>query len=98
MNTQLSDVKIDFSSYRQGLKRVAVVTVAVGAAVCTDIVLASPASIPLATLATAQHADVVKLATALVATMGFGTGAGAVLSATRAIIGRVAGIVRGMFS
>jgi len=30
--------------------------------------------------------------------MGFGTGAGAVLSATRAIIGRVAGIVRGMFS
>lgn len=98
MNTQLSDVKIDFSRYRAGLKTVGVVVGTVAVVVVTDLAMASPAAIPLSANATAQHPAVVGLATALIATMSFGAGGGAVLSATRAIIGRVAGIVRGMFS
>ena len=94
--TQLTDVKVK-SKVRTALKVVAVVGGA-AAIVATDMALASPAAIPLGANATAQHPSVVSLATALIATMSFATGGGGVLAATRAIIGRVAGIVRGMFS
>jgi len=94
--TQLVGVKAK-SKVRSVLKVVAFVGGAV-VVVTADMALASPVAIPLGANATAQHTAVVGLATALIATMSFATGGGAVLAATRAIIGRVAGIVRGMFS
>jgi len=97
MNTQLTAVKTD-SKIRSRLKTTVVVVGTVAAVVVTDMALASPAAIPLGANATAQHPAVVGLATALIATMSFATGGGGVLAATRAIIGRVAGIVRGMFA
>jgi len=94
--TQLVVAKAN-SKVRAGLK-VAAVVVGAAAIVATDMALASPTDIPLGANATAQHPAVVGLATALIATMSFATGGGGVLAATRAIIGRVAGIVRGMFA